>query len=198
MPTRGPTITSRVSAAGASRTSRHRLPNRTRGGCQNAWRPAPVSRSRITGSTFSVVAGSARRRGAPGRADVVRRRMPVLAPRILPRGERTGGMVTKRDAERPKGLTLGHEHSESAGKERVEMPEKEPFDKKDATASVSESENPAIPSPTPQADPAQDEQGLVAESAGPFDSPRRTLPCPIRWARTSTTRRSSRTSTSKR
>jgi hypothetical protein len=28
------------------------------------------------------------------------------------------------------------------------MPEKGPFDKKDATESVSESENPAIPSPT--------------------------------------------------
>src|SRR5919204_1742270 len=30
------------------------------------------------------------------------------------------------------------------------MPEKDPFDKKNATASVSESENPAIPSPTPK------------------------------------------------
>jgi hypothetical protein len=69
-------------------TSRQRLPNRTRGRCQNAWRVAPVSRSRITGSTSSVVAGSARRGGALGRADVVRRRMLVLAPRILPRGER--------------------------------------------------------------------------------------------------------------
>ena len=30
------------------------------------------------------------------------------------------------------------------------MPDKVPFDKKNATASVSESENPAIPSPTPK------------------------------------------------
>jgi Ferric uptake regulator family len=93
-PTPGPIITSSVSAAGASRTTRHRWQNRTRGRCQNAWRPALVSRSRITGSTSSVVAGSARRRGALGRADVVRRRMPVLAPLILPRRGPAGGMVT--------------------------------------------------------------------------------------------------------
>src|SRR5215470_15785196 len=33
---------------------------------------------------------------------------------------------------------------------KVDMPEKDAFDKKNATASVSESENPAIPSPTPK------------------------------------------------
>src|SRR5437016_5458290 len=32
----------------------------------------------------------------------------------------------------------------------IDMPEKDPFDKKNATASVSESENPAIPPPTPK------------------------------------------------
>ena len=45
------------------------------------------------------------------------------------------------------------------------------FDNEDATASVSESENPAIPSPTPKRDSAQDEQGLVAEPAGPLGAP---------------------------
>ena len=37
--------------------------------------------------------------------------------------------------------------------------------------SGSESENPVIPSPTPEAASAQDEPGLVAESAGPAGSP---------------------------
>jgi len=87
-PTSGPTITSRASAAGASWTSRHPLPNRTRAPSRKGWRSGPVSRSRITGSTSSVVAGSARPRGGLGRVDVVRRRMAVLASRILPRGER--------------------------------------------------------------------------------------------------------------
>src|SRR5262252_9563948 len=115
MPTSGPTITSRVCAAGASRTSRHRLPNRSRERFQNVWRLAPVSRSRITGSRSSVVAGSARRGGALGWPDVVRRRMAV---------------------------------PDQKGK--ADMPDKNPTDKKNPTASVSESENPAIPSPTPK------------------------------------------------
>ena len=42
---------------------------------------------------------------------------------------------------------------------------------KEHTRSVSESENPAIPSPTPKTRPAEDEQGLVAESAGPLGAP---------------------------
>ena len=39
---------------------------------------------------------------------------------------------------------------------------------KNATRSVSESENPVIPRPYAEARPAQDEQGLVAESTGPL------------------------------
>ena len=42
---------------------------------------------------------------------------------------------------------------------------------KEHTRSVSESENPVNPLPDSQAEPAEDEQGLVAESAGPLGAP---------------------------
>ena len=68
----------------------------------------------------------------------------------------------------------------------------------DVSDSGSESENPAIAAPTPKPASAQDEPGLVAESAGPVGPPPALAPCPTRWARTSTTPRSSRPSTSTR
>ena len=47
---------------------------------------------------------------------------------------------------------------------------------KEHTRSVSESENPVIPAPTPKTEPAADEQGLVAESARPFGPPHALAP----------------------
>ena len=62
----------------------------------------------------------------------------------------------------------------------------------------SESENPVIPSPTPSPRSAQDEPGLVAEPAEPAGAPPALAASPTRWARTSTTPRSSGPSTSRR
>ena len=56
------------------------------------------------------------------------------------------------------------------------MSEKDVSDTKDATVSVSESENPANPLADSQADSTEDEQGLVAESDRPLDSPRALSP----------------------
>ena len=65
-------------------------------------------------------------------------------------------------------------------------------DTKDETQSVSESENPVIPSPDPEAESAAaDEPGLVAEPAQPAGPAPALAPSPTRWARTSTTRRRS-------
>jgi hypothetical protein len=70
-------------------------------------------------------------------------------------------------------------------------------DKKDATESVSESENPVIPSPTPtRTRPRTNGTGGRISRTCRFSTSTRLGP--IRWVRTSTTQRSSSPSTSMR
>jgi hypothetical protein len=75
------------------------------------------------------------------------------------------------------------------------MAEKDVFDTKEATASVSESENPAIPAPTPKRTRPRTNKDWWPNQ---IDLSILRAPDPIRWARISSTRRSSRNLTSKR
>ena len=77
------------------------------------------------------------------------------------------------------------------------MSEKDEFDTKDTTASVSESENPVIPSPTPKRTRPRTNSDWWPDQLD-LSVLRAHSPRSIRWARTSVTRRSSRSSTSKR
>ena len=70
-------------------------------------------------------------------------------------------------------------------------------DRQAVTASVSESENPAIPSPRPKGlGPGPTRIGGRISRTSRFSTSTRR--CPIRWAKASTTRKSSRPSTWRR